>query len=83
MFQISTDEPIWTADQAATLRQFFNTPTGQLFLRTVFYRRPTVSPLPSGPAATIDPARRAAESEQLAGYERAFQELLSLTIPPK
>jgi hypothetical protein len=80
MFKIPTEQSQWTADDAAALRQFLNTLHGQAFLRQLYSLRPLL-PFTS-PNAPFDPARRMAESEQLAGYEKCIQDTLTLTISP-
>jgi hypothetical protein len=81
MFKITTEEPVWSSDQAAALRQFLNTPSGQTFLQRMLWLRPGVSTItPGGP---FDPDRRIAEADVQAGYELALQEMINLTVSPE
>lgn len=79
MFKIPTEAPEWTSDQAAALRQFLNGASGQIFLQRLFWERPEVASPFTG---THDPVQRAACAEQLLGYERAIQTILTLTQSP-
>ena len=81
LFRIPTENQKWTVDEAAALRQFLNTPAGQSTLRQLYQLRPL---LPFVPVNTpFDTARRAAESEQLAGYEKCIRDILTLTASPE
>lgn len=81
MFKIPTETPAWSSDQAAALRQFLNTPSGQIFLQRMFWMRPGVSTIT--PSAPVDTARRMAEADVQAGYELALQEMINLTVSPE
>lgn len=81
MFKIPTETPVWSSDQAAALRQFLNTPSGQTFLQRMFWMRPGVSTIT--PGAPVDTARRMAEADVQAGYELALQEMINLTVSPE
>lgn len=81
MLKITTEAPQWSSDQAAALRQFLNTPSGQQFLQQLFWLRPTVSPLV--PGVNMGKSRRMAEAEIQAGYERAIQQIIDLTVSPE
>lgn len=78
-FKITTEAPEWSGDQAAALRQFLNTPSGQTFLQRLFWFRPSVTP----PSETQpgDAGRRTAEADVLCGYELAIREIISHTNP--
>ena len=82
-FKFPTEEPEWTSDMAASLRQFLNTPVGQIFLQRLFWARPTQPVLPALQGVALDPILRVAYAEQLGGYERALSEMLALTVSPK
>lgn len=77
MFNIPTELQKWSVDEAAALRQFLNTPAGQATLRQLYQLRPLLTFFPA--TSAFDSARRASESEQLAGYEKCIQDLLALT----
>jgi hypothetical protein len=81
MFKIPTETPTWSSDQAAALRQFLNTPSGQIFLQRMFWLRPGVSTIT--PGVPVDTARRMAEADVQAGYELALQEMINLTVSPE
>lgn len=81
MFKITTEEPVWSSDQAAALRQFLNTPSGQTFLQRMLWLRPGVSTIT--PSVPFDPDRRIAEADVQAGYELALQEMINLTVSPE
>lgn len=81
MFKIPTETPTWSSDQAAALRQFLNTPSGQIFLQRMFWLRPGVSTMT--PGVPVDTARRMAEADVQAGYELALQEMINLTVSPE
>jgi hypothetical protein len=81
MFKIPTETPSWSSDQAAALRQFLNTPSGQIFLQRMFWLRPGVSTIT--PGVPVDTARRMAEADVQAGYELALQEMINLTVSPE
>lgn len=81
MFKIPTETPAWSSDQAAALRQFLNTPSGQIFLQRMFWMRPGVSTIT--PGTPVDTARRMAEADVQAGYELALQEMINLTVSPE
>jgi hypothetical protein len=81
MFKIPTETPTWSSDQAAALRQFLNTPSGQTFLQRMFWMRPSVSTIT--PGVPVDPDRRIAEADVQAGYELALQEMINLTVSPE
>lgn len=76
--KIPTEQPKWSSDMAAALRQFLNTTPGQVFLQQLYWLRPTPPPLPSN-NDPVDLATRSLHSEQQAGYERAIQDILALT----
>lgn len=67
------EAPTWTSEDAAILRQFLTTSTGQKFLQMVEYRRPEFFP------ANSHPHRSFAQSRDIAGYERALREIQDLT----
>lgn len=79
MFKITTEAPEWTGDQAAALRQFLNTASGQAFLQRLFWFRPSVTP-PNAVQA-VDATRRLAEADILCGYELAIREIINHTNP--
>lgn len=81
MLKITTETPQWSSDQAAALRQFLNTPSGQQFLQQLFWFRPTVTPIV--PGQIVDVPRRMAEADVQAGYERAIQQIIDLTVSPE
>jgi hypothetical protein len=81
MFKIPTETQSWTVEEAAALRQFLNTSAGQATLRQLYQFRPLLPFIPL--SAVFDSARRIAESEQLAGYEKCIQDILSLTVSPE
>lgn len=81
MFKIPTETPTWSSDQAAALRQFLNTPSGQIFLQRMFWLRPGVSTIT--PGVPVDTSRRMAEADVQAGYELALQEMINLTVSPE
>ena len=76
--KIPTEQPNWTSDMAAALRQFLNTTPGQVFLQQLYWLRPAPPTLPST-HDPVDLGTRALHAEQLAGYERAIQDILALT----
>lgn len=79
MFKISTEQPEWSGDQAAALRQFLNSPAGQVFLQRLFWFRPSVtSPTSTAP---FDADRRISEADVQAGYELAIEEIIKHTAP--
>lgn len=63
-------EPSWEEQDAAGLRTFLAAPLGQLFLRSLIYRRPMV--------AGSDPEKRRIQSDERAGFEACLSEILSL-----
>lgn len=83
MLKFPTEEPQWSTDMAAALRQFLNTSPGQVFLQRLYWLRPLPPDLPTAPGSTLDLPLRAAHAEALAGYERALQDILTLTESPK
>lgn len=64
-------EPNWSEAEAALLRGFIQQPIGQLFLRTLFFRRPAVT-------ERRDRETRNIQSDALAGYDECFAEILNL-----
>jgi hypothetical protein len=81
MFRIATEPVGWSADQAAALRQFLSTPSGQIFLQRMFQDRPAAAALPP-PGISMDPERAKAEANRLLGYEDAIQNIIHLTVSP-
>lgn len=79
-FRIATEPVQWSADQAAALRQFLSTPSGQAFLQRMFEDRPIASLPPMG--TPVDAVRRSVEAENLLGYEKAMQNIINLTVSP-
>lgn len=79
--KIPTEQPKWTSDMAAALRQFLNTTPGQTFLQQMYWLRP-VPPMLPATHQPIDPTTRIAHADQLFGYERAIQDILALTSEP-
>lgn len=66
--------PPWEAIDAAVLRQFLATVTGQRFIDQIFYHRPKASEL-------SDPVKRAMQSCLAGGYEEMFEKINHLTLP--
>lgn len=81
-FKIPTEEPAWSADHAAALRQFLNGTTGQVLLQRMHWMRP-LGPLAISEVTEFNPAKRTAASDQLIGYDIAIQELIAHTVSPK
>jgi hypothetical protein len=80
MFKISTEEPKWSSDQAAALRQFLNGSSGQVFLQRLFWMRPTIASPENN--RDFEPEKRMAQADQLIGYEIALSEIVALTVSP-
>jgi hypothetical protein len=80
MFNIPTEPQKWSADEAAALRQYLNTPAGQATLRQLYQLRPLLPFVPAN--MPFDAARRASEADQLVGYEKCIQDLVALTASP-
>ena len=80
-FKIPTEEPKWSPDQAAALRQFLNGANGQAFLQRLFWLRPKLV----APSAQIpyDVNARLGTAERQAGYEEAIDDALLLTVSPE
>lgn len=65
-------EPPWSASEQAILLDFLRSPVGQLFLRSLLYRRPAVT-------EAKDRDVRIMQSDTLAGYDECFAEILRLS----
>lgn len=77
----STEEPAWSADHAAALRQFLGGTTGQTLLARLHWSRPTPS-TPHDVNVPFDPERRRAMADHLSGFESAIAEILQHTVSP-
>lgn len=80
-FKIPTEEPKWSSDQAAALRQFLNGANGQAFLQRLYWMRPKLGT----PSSQIpyDVNARLGTAERQAGYEEAIDDALTLTVSPE
>lgn len=72
---ILREPPQWNKDAAALLRQFIETPTGQLFLAQIAFRRPNL-------LSSTDINAVALRAASVHGFEHALQTILSLIEPP-
>jgi hypothetical protein len=70
-----TDLP-WFSEDAARLRKFLESETGQRMMARLLIARPSFLP------ASAHPHKSFAQSRDIAGYEQAIQELTNLTLPP-
>lgn len=68
-------EPRWDVGQAAALRDFITTPSGQSFLRQMIYLRPLVQEM-------TNPFKRQVQQDTRSGFEQAIAEILRLAEPP-
>lgn len=80
-YKFPTEEPAWSADHAAALRQFLNGTTGQVLLQRLQFFRPT-APLAISESSEFNSAKRTAAADQMIGYDIAMNELISMTVSP-
>lgn len=65
-------EPPWSPSEQAILLDFLRSPVGQLFLRSLFFRRPLVTEARDREARNI-------QADTLAGYDECIAEILRLS----
>jgi hypothetical protein len=69
--------PAWSKDNAVLLAQFLSAGTGQLFLAQIAAMRPALL----GDSSDVNAV--ALRGQFVAGYERALNNILTLTTPPE
>ena len=72
---INPEPAPWSAGAAELLNQFLASPTGELFLAQLAFRRPSLG-------VSSDVPEVALSAKSVAGYEQCFREILLLTEPP-
>lgn len=70
---ITLHDPEWSSENAADLRKFLGTESGQRFVAMLVYHRPSFM------TNTAHPHKSFASSREIHGYEQAVKTLLGLT----